>query len=172
MESLVLIRLQAPVAGCLAVRMIQVFDRPTGNEMEFVGDSTKISRSSQAGIDEGQGEQVVPSAQVGVEPRSFQLEVDLIGPKHAIVLHAVKQRVPERKSPGEPLILADHLRHRKQQAKDLGLARSRDRQRDWTLPPPGTGFTMPVVIVRALVADGSATTASCLSFERRLVQHA
>ena len=41
MESLVLIRLQAPVAGCLAIRMIHVFDRPTGDKMEFVGDSTE-----------------------------------------------------------------------------------------------------------------------------------
>jgi len=79
-ESLVLIRLQAPVAGCLAVRVIQVFDRPTGDKMEFVGDSTKISRSSQAGINEGQGEHVVASAQVGVGPWSFQLEVDFISP--------------------------------------------------------------------------------------------
>src|SRR5271157_3319783 len=152
--------------------MIQVFDRPTGNEMKFVSDSTKISRSSQAGINEGQGEHVVLSVQVRVEPWSFQLEVDFIGPEHAIVLHAVEQRVPERKSPGEPLILPDHLRHRQQQAKDLGLARSRDRQRDWTLPPPGAGFTMPVVIVRPLVAGGSATSTSRRTFERWLVQHA
>src|SRR5271166_4176828 len=172
MESLVLIRLQAPVAGCLAVRVIQVFDRPTGDKMEFVGNSTKISRSSQAGINEGQGEQVVPSPQVRVEPWSFQLEVDFIGPEHAIVLHAVEQRVAERKSPGEPLIVPDHLRHRQQQAKDLGLARGRDRQCGRSLPPPGAGFTMPVVIVKPLVAGSSATSTSRLSFERWLVQHA
>src|SRR5271157_5874863 len=152
--------------------MIQVFDRPTGNEMKFVSDSTKISRSSQAGINEGQGEQVVLSAQVGVEPWSFQLEVDFIGPEHAIVLHAVEQRVPERKSPGKPLILPDHLRHRQQQAQDLGLARGRDRQWGWSLTPPGAGFTMTVVLVRPWVAGGSATSTSRLSFELWWVQHA
>ena len=90
-EPLVLIGLQASIASRFAIRMIQVLDGPAGNRVELVGNPAKVTGSSLAGVDERQGEHVILSHQVRVEPWPCQLEVKLIGTQHAIVLHAVKQ---------------------------------------------------------------------------------
>ena len=95
-KSLILVRLQAAIASGLAVRVVEMLDRSLCNLVEFLGDSTKISRPSQAWINERKRDQMISLVRLRPEPGSFQLEIKLVGSQHEVLLNSVQERVTDR----------------------------------------------------------------------------
>lgn len=52
--TLVLVCLQTAIAGAFAVRVIQMLQRPLGNQVKFTGDAGDVAAAADAGVNKSQ----------------------------------------------------------------------------------------------------------------------